>query len=147
MESKQIDEFLSSWCKGVIEIGKTHLEGGDVNQRAEHFLGTHYAFDEMDVLFKPTFTKEVVFRNTKEAALSYFVKGYIEEDNGFALKPWEDISLEELKQSKLNGLKVVMGTLKFKPAQSNDTTLVAFTFLLKEVGGKLKIKVHHSSPI
>ena len=92
-------------------------------ETALDFLSTHYAFDEEPVLFKPTFTKEVVFRNTKEAALSYFVKGYIEEDNGFALKPWEDISLEELKQSKLNGLKVVMGTLKFKPAQSNDTTL------------------------
>ena len=35
MDSKQIDEFLSSWCKGVIEIGKTYLEGGDFNQRAE----------------------------------------------------------------------------------------------------------------
>ena len=75
MESKQIDEFLSSWCKGVIEIGKTHLEGGDVNQRAEHFLGTHYAFDEMDVLFKPTFTKQAVFRNNIKDALSILLEG------------------------------------------------------------------------
>lgn len=147
MTDQQTKLFLNSWAKGVIQIGNDFVAEKDYMETALDFLSTHYAFDEEPVLFKPTFTKEVVFRNTKEAALSYFVKGYIEEDNGFALKPWEDISLEELKESKLNGLKVVMGTLKFKPAQSNDTTLVAFTFLLKEVGGKLKIKVHHSSPI
>ena len=50
MESKQIDEFLSSWCEGVIEIGKTYLEGGDFNQRALNFLSAHYAFDEMDFI-------------------------------------------------------------------------------------------------
>ena len=147
MTDQQTKLFLNSWAKGVIQIGNDFVAEKDYMETALDFLSTHYAFDEEPVLFKPTFTKEVVFRNTKEAALSYFVKGYIEEDNGFALKPWEDISLEELKESKLNGLKAVMGTLKFKPAQSNDTTLVAFTFLLKEVGGKLKIKVHHSSPI
>lgn len=147
MTNQQTKLFLNSWAKGVIQIGNDFVAEKDYMETALDFLSTHYAFDEEPVLFKPTFTKEVVFRNTKEAALSYFVKGYIEEDNGFALKPWEDISLEELKESKLNGLKAVMGTLKFKPAQSNDTTLVAFTFLLKEVGGKLKIKVHHSSPI
>jgi len=147
MTDQQTKLFLNSWAKGVIQIGNDFVAEKDYMETALDFLSTHYAFDEEPVLFKPTFTKEVVFRNTKEAALSYFVKGYIEEDNGFALKPWEDISLEELKESKLNGLKVVMGTLKFKPVQSNDTTLVAFTFLLKEVGGKLKIKVHHSSPI
>ena len=38
MDSKQIDGFLSSWCEGVIEIGKTYLEGGDFNQRALNFL-------------------------------------------------------------------------------------------------------------
>ena len=147
MTDQQTKLFLNSWAKGVIQIGNDFVAEKDYMETALDFLSTHYAFDEEPVLFKPTFTKEVVFRNTKEAALSYFVKGYIEEDNGFALKPWEDISLEELKESKLNGLKAVMGTLKFKPAQSNDTTVVAFTFLLKEVGGKLKIKVHHSSPI
>ena len=147
MTDQQIKLFLNSWAKGVIKIGNDFVAGKDYKETALDFLSSHYAFDDEPVLFKPTFTKEVVFRNTKEAALSYFVKGYIEEDNGFALKPWEDISLEDLKESKANGLNIVMGTFKFKPAQSNDTTLVAFTFLLKEVSGNLKIKVHHSSPL
>ena len=147
MESKQIDEFLSSWCKGVIEIGKTHLEGGDVNQRAEHFLGTHYAFDEMDVLFKPTFTKQAVFRNNIKDALSYFVGGDISEDNGFALKPWEDIQLDELNLLLKTDLTAAMGTLNFKPYDSEETTLVAFTFIFASVDEGLKIQVHHSSPV
>ena len=147
MESKQIDEFLSSWCKGVIEIGKTHLEGGDVNQRAEHFLGTHYAFDEMDVLFKPTFTKQAVFRNNTKDALSYFVGGDISEDNGFALKPWEDIQLDELNLLLKTDLTAAMGTLNFKPYDSEETTLVAFTFIFVTVDEGLKIQVHHSSPV
>ena len=147
MESKQIDEFLSSWCKGVIEIGKTHLEGGDVNQRAEHFLGTHYAFDEMDVLFKPTFTKQAVFRNNIKDALSYFVGGDISEDNGFALKPWEDIHLEELNLLLKTDLTAAMGTLNFKPYDSEETSLVAFTFIFVRVDEVLKIQVHHSSPV
>ena len=147
MESKQIDEFLSSWCKGVIEIGKTYLEGGDVNQRAEHFLGTHYAFDEMDVLFKPTFTKQAVFRNNIKDALSYFVGGDISEDNGFALKPWEDIQLEELNLLLKTDLTAAMGTLNFKPYDSEETTLVAFTFIFVTVDEGLKIQVHHSSPV
>ena len=147
MESKQIDEFLSSWCKGVIEIGKTHLEGGDVNQRAEHFLGTHYAFDEMDVLFKPTFTKQAVFRNNLNDALSYFVGGDISEDNGFALKPWENIELEEINLLLETNLTAAMGILNFKPYDSEETTLVAFTFIFVRVDEGLKIQVHHSSPV
>ena len=147
MESKQIDEFLSSWCKGVVEIGKTHLEGGDFNQRATHFLSTHYAFDEMDVLFKPTFTKQTVFRNNIKDALSYFVGGDISEDNGFALKPWEDIQLKELNLLLETNLTAAMGTLNFKPYDSEETTLVAFTFIFVSADEGLKIQVHHSSPV
>ena len=147
MDSKKINGFLSSWCEGVIEIGKTHLEGGDVNQRAEHFLGTHYAFNEMDVLFKPTFTKQAVFRNNIKDALSYFVGGDISEDNGFALKPWESIELEEINLLLETNLTAAMGTLNFKPYDSEETTLVAFTFIFVRVDEGLKIQVHHSSPV
>ena len=87
MDLEKINEFLSSWSKGVIEIGRIHREGGDYIKSAKYFLNTHYAFEETDVLFKPTFTKEVVFRNNEKDALSYFVGRDISEDNGFALKP------------------------------------------------------------
>ena len=147
MDSKKINGFLRSWCEGVIEIGKTYLEGGDFNQRALNFLSAHYAFDEMDVLFKPTFTKEAVFRNNLKDALSYFVGGDISEDNGFALKPWEDIQLEELNLLLKTDLAAAMGTLNFKPYDSEETTLVAFTFIFVSADEGLKIQVHHSSPV
>ena len=147
MSSNQIEHFLNSWKDGVIEIGRIHLEGGDYEKSAELFVSTHYAFDSEEVLFKPTFTKEVIFRNSKDLALSYFIGGEVAEDKGFALKPWEEIRLEELNIIEQDNLMVAMGTLNFKPLNFKENTLIAFTFLLIETDGSLKIKVHHSSPI
>ena len=96
MGKQIIKEFLNSWKQGVIEIGKAYQEGADFKTLAEVFIEKHYAFSEEDILFKPTFTAEKVFRNTKTDAISYFVKGDISEDKGFALKPWETIEVDEL---------------------------------------------------
>tara|TARA_B100001175_G_scaffold297144_1_gene286657 strand:- start:35 stop:478 length:444 start_codon:yes stop_codon:yes gene_type:complete len=147
MSSNQIEHFLNSWKDGVIEIGRIHLEGGDYEKSAELFVSTHYAFDSEEVLFKPTFTKEVIFRNSKDLALSYFIGGEVAEDKGFALKPWEEIRLEELNIIEQDNLMVAMGTLNFKPLNLGENTLIAFTFLLIDTDDSLKIKVHHSSPI
>ena len=147
MSSNQIEHFLNSWKDGVIEIGRIHLEGGDYEKSAELFVSTHYAFDSEEVLFKPTFTKEVIFRNSKDLALSYFIGGEVVEDKGFALKPWEEIRLEELNIIEQDNLMVAMGTLNFKPLNLKENTLIAFTFLLIDTDDSLKIKVHHSSPI
>ncbi len=147
MSSNQIEHFLNSWKDGVIEIGRIHLEEGDYEKSAELFVSTHYAFDSEEVLFKPTFTKEVIFRNSKDLALSYFIGGEVAEDKGFALKPWEEIRLEELNIIDQDNLMVAMGTLNFKPLNLKENTLIAFTFLLIDTDGSLKIKVHHSSPI
>ena len=144
---EEVKSFLNSWKEGVIEIGRVFLDGGDYHSCAVGFLSKHYAFDTDEVLFKPTFTKEVVFRNTKDLALSYFVKGDINEDNGFALKPWEQIELDELKVLEEENLLAAMGTLKFKPFNSEAISLVAFTFCFIVIKGSLKIKIHHSSPV
>ena len=147
MVSDKIRQFLNSWKNGVIEIGKVYVDGGDYIKCAENFLSAHYAFDIEDVLFKPTFTKEVIFRNNKDDALSYFVKGSIEEDNGFALKPWERIDLVEVNSIVEDSLTIAMGAFNFKPVNQDVITLVAFTFLLIEDKNSFKIKVHHSSPV
>jgi len=147
MVSDNIRQFLNSWKNGVIEIGKVFVDGGDYKKCAENFLSAHYAFDIEDVLFKPTFTKEVIFRNNKYDALSYFVRGNIEEDNGFALKPWESIDIVEVNSIENDSLTIAMGTFNFKPVNQDVTTLVAFTFLLIKDSNSFKIKAHHSSPI
>ena len=144
---EKVKSFLNSWIEGVIEIGRVFLDGGDYHSFAERFVSKHYAFDTDEVLFKPTFTKELIFRNTKDLALSYFVKGDINEDNGFALKPWEQIELDELKVLEEENLLAAMGTFKFKPFNSEAISLIAFTFCFIVIEGSLKIKIHHSSPV
>jgi len=147
MDESKIKEFLSSWTKGVIEIGKAYSNKEDFEKEALRFLSKHYAFKTQQILFKPTFTKEKIFRNSLEEALSYFIKGEFTEDNGFALKPWEEINLKELNILNEENLSSVMGTLSFKPVSSSDTTLVAFTFVFCLEEEEIKIKIHHSSPI
>ena len=146
-QKEKVKTFLHSWREGVIGIGKVFTAKGDYQSSAEEFLSKHYAFDTEEVLFKPTFTKEVIFRNAKDLALSYFVKGDIQEDNGFALKPWEKIELDELTILEEESYLVAIGTFKFKPVNSEEVALVAFTFCFIAVEDSLKIKIHHSSPV
>ena len=75
------------------------------------------------------------------------MKGSIQEDSGFALKPWESIDLVEVNSIEEESLTIAMGTFNFKPVDQDATTLVAFTFLLIKDKDSLKIKVHHSSPV
>jgi len=147
MDESKIKEFLSSWTKGVIEIGQAYSNKENYEKEALKFLSKHYAFKTQQILFKPTFTKEKIFRNSLEEALSYFIKGEFTEDNGFALKPWEEINLKELNILNEENLSSAMGTLSFKPVSSSDTTLVAFTFIFCLEEEEIKIKIHHSSPI
>ena len=141
-------EFLKSWTDGVISIGKTYHRDGDFQEGAEFFLNTHYAFGENEVLFKPTFTKDVIFRNSFNQALSYFVSGSISEDRGFAIRPWKKIELHDQPNLIIEGdVVVVMGALDFYHFESEVSSIVSFTFVLKEFGGRFKIIVHHSSPV
>ena len=147
MDESKIEEFINSWTKGVIEIGKAYTKKEDFEKVAIKFLFKHYAFKTQQILFKPTFTKEKIFRNNIDEALSYFVKGRFLEDNGFALKPWEEINLQELNILNEENLSSAMGTLLFKPVSSSETTLVAFTFVFCLEEEEIKIQIHHSSPV
>ena len=147
INSTEAEEFLNSWKNGVIDIGIAYQEGNDYREKARAFIETHYAFDIGEVLFKPTFTNDVVFRNNHEDALSYFVSGDISEDSGFAIKPWEDIQASEVSFILEDNLCAVMGVLHLKPLASEEETRIAFTFILVKDNDQFKIKVHHSSEI
>jgi len=148
INADEVNNFLNSWASGVIEIGKTFKDGGNIAYKAKEFIDSHYAFDFQDVLFKPTYVKEVVFRNTRDEALSYFISGDIKEDKGFALKPWEKISLDKIYILNEHNITITMGILNLKPLDTLDEIRLAFTFvLIKDDKDQLKIKVHHSSEI
>ena len=147
INSIEVENFLNSWKDGVIDIGIAYQEGIDYRENARTFIETHYAFDTGDVLFKPTFTNDVVFRNNLEDALSYFVAGDISEDSGFAIKPWEEIKTSEISFILDHNLCAVMGVLDLKPLNSENKTKIACTFILVKDNDKFKIKIHHSSEI
>jgi hypothetical protein len=147
MNEANIYEFLDSWKDGVIGIGSVFKSDGDYKKEATSFIDKHYAFNESNVLFKPTFTKQVIFRNNKEDALSYFIKGDIIEDNGFAIKPWKSIEPLEIHINIEDNFSIAMGVLELSPFSDENPTKIAFTFILGEFDNGIKIKAHHSSPI
>ena len=143
----EVEGFLNSWKDGVIAIGIAYQEGSDYREKARAFIATHYAFDIGEVLFKPTFAKDVVFRNNFEDALSYFVSGKISEDSGFAIKPWENIDVSNINFLIESGLCAVHGILNLQSSDSVNQTKIAFTFILVKANDNIKIKIHHSSPL
>jgi len=148
IQEQEVIAFLNSWKEGIIAIGKEYLDHKDYKIPAEDFISKHYGFDEGEVLFKPTLTKDVVFRNNSVDALSYFIKGHIDEDGGFAIRPWKKIDLLDSYILIENDYSFVMGVLHFIPWVGSNTFEIAFTFVLKKNSkDKLKIKLHHSSPI
>ena len=148
IEKDEVKKFLLSWTNGVVDIGIANEEKRDFKRAAIDFLNHHYAFDEGDVMFKPTFTTIKLFRNNFEEALSYFIGGAFDEDNGFALKPWVKIELGQEPNIRLiNDIAYAMGSLNFYPLKSEDYSQVIFTFILKKFSNNLKIILHHSSPV
>ena len=136
--------FVDSWKQGVLDIKNVYDNKGDYQEQASKFLKTHYLFDTECVLFKPTLTREEIFRNSFDGALSYFIGGDIDEDKGFALREWKSINTDQINVLIEDVLIIAMGVLSFK---SDEVLKVAFTFMLKESNSDLKIKVHHSSLI
>ena len=144
---KNIIEFVSSWTNGIMLIQKAYKSDNDYKKLARDFIDNHYLFNEELVLFKPTLTNEIVFRNTTDDALSYFIGGKYPEDKGFALKNFEDIEINNLNTLVEKELIAVMGVFILKQKDTNDPLRIAFTFILKSTNSGLKIKIHHSSLI
>ena len=136
--------FVDSWKQGVLDIKNVYDNKGDYQEQASKFLGTHYLFETESVLFKPTLTREEIFRNSFDRALSYFIGGEIDEDKGFEILEWNSIDTDQINILIEDELIIAMGVLSFK---SDEVLKVAFTFMLKESNSNLKIKVHHSSLI
>ena len=147
MNESKIKDFLNSWTKGVIEIGKAHEEQKNFTEVAINFLNHHYAFEEDDVMFKPTFTSIRLFRNNFDEALSYFIAGEnraCQEDKGFAIQPWTKVRFENTGMILENDRAIAMGNYFFTDTEGNEAK-VEYTFGYKLIDGNLRIDLHHSS--
>ena len=145
MDLNQIDEFLSSWVKGVINIGKIHKDGGDYIKIAKDFLSDHYAFEETDVLFKPTLASKKQFRLTMKGALSYFIAGDPDftEDKGFALMNWKIIRFENEKIRIEGNIAMAMGN--YFMTREDIETKIEYSFVYKrDNDGNIRIILHDS---
>lgn len=143
---KEVLEAQKSWADGIVAIGKTFQEEGDYKARASEHIKTLYAYEQSDVLFKPTLASDDQFRETFDQALSYFVKGKIKEDGGFAIKPWSKVRFGEQQIITDSDSATAMGNYFFTPVGSKEETKVEYTFgYMKDKDGDLRINVHHSS--
>jgi hypothetical protein len=135
-----------AWADGIVEISKVYLDKGDYKAQAKEHIDTLYAYGLSNVLFKPTLASDDQFRETFEEALSYFVGGVIEEDGGFAIKPWSAARFGEQEMIFDKDSALAMGNYYFTPVGSDEETKVEFTFAyMKDKKGNLRINLHHSS--
>lgn len=138
----EVEEAQENWAQGLISIG----ESENPEQRASEVIDELYNYDEGTVIFKPTKAAEVPFRATKEDALSYFVGGKIEEDDGFALEPWSEIRFDNHNFILRDDTATVGGIYYFTSKETGEETKVEYTFgYTRAEDGSLKIDVHHSS--
>ena len=146
INEQEVLEAQKAWGDGIVAIGATFLEKGDYKARAEQHIKALYAYEQGDVLFKPTLAAHQQFRPTFKEALSYFVGGDISEDNGFAIKPWSKVRFGEQKIIINADSAIAMGNYFFTPVGSTEETKVEYTFgYIKDKEGNVRINVHHSS--
>ena len=147
IREEDVLSIQKEWADSIISIGKIFLDKGNYRLEAEKTLKKLYAFDISNVLFKPTFASQNQFRNSFEDALSYFIGGNIEEDNGFAIKPWFKIRFSENKIVISHDSAIAMGNYYFTSVEDKkNETKVEYTFgYIKDKKGNLRINLHHSS--
>lgn len=141
---KEVTEAQKKWSECIVEIGKSTPETAKTT--ALNCINKLYAYDNGGVLFKPTKAAEKQFRDDKDSALSYFVKGEIKEDDGFALQPWSNVRFDNSKTLIDSDSAISMGNYYFTDANTNKEVKVEYTFgYIKDKDGNLKINLHHSS--
>jgi hypothetical protein len=142
---EQVTAVQNAWGEGIVNIGKTHTDNGDFMGAATDHINTFYAYEEGEVLFKPTLAAEVQFRGTFDEALSYFVGGHIAEDSGFAIAPYTNVRWENEGTIISGDTAMSMGNYFFTTTDESEVK-VEYTFGFEQMeNGEPKIVLHHSS--
>ena len=144
ISKKMILEAQEEWGKGIVAIGKAKVNGKDYRKVASRHIEKLYDYDSGTVLFKPTKASEDQFRETFSQAHSYFVKGEVKEDGGFAINPWINVRFDNHQMFIDGDVAMVMGNYFFTTV-SDEEVKVEYTFGYRLDGDQLKIVLHHSS--
>ena len=129
------------WAHGIVAIGKAR----DHQSAALNHINTLYGYDLGLVLFKPTKAAQDQFRGTKDEALSYFVKGSVPEDQGFALAPYTKVRFENEGIIADCDSALAMGNYYFTTTQGKDIKVEYSFGYVRDKNGQIKINLHHSS--
>ena len=143
----QIHKAQKKWGDGIVKIGSLMNDEQACIKFTNSFLNSIYDFKNSDVLFKPTKANKEQFRPKIEMALSYFLGGknsFCSEDEGFALKPWVEVTFENFGFIIEENRALVMGNYFFTDT-TGSTLKVEYTFGYKLSNNKLVIDLHHSS--
>lgn len=136
----------ATWGDQIVFIGEAYQNQGDFEAIAENLVNQLYAYDQGTVLFKPTKAAEREFRLTKPEAVSYFVKGVVPEDDGFAIQPWSKVRFVNAGMIINCDSAIAMGDYYFTDPKTNQEVKAEYTFAYQKYkNGKLLINLHHSS--
>lgn len=142
---EQVTAIQNAWGEGIVNIGKVYTDKGDYRGAATDHINTFYAYEEGEVLFKPTLAAEDQFRGTFDEALSYFVGGDIDEDGGFAIAPYTNVRWENEGTIISGDTAMSMGNYFFTQTDGSEVK-VEYTFGFEQMeNGEPKIVLHHSS--
>ncbi|MCH8569315.1 MAG: hypothetical protein LAT67_13655 [Balneolales bacterium] len=145
---ERIETAQQQWIQALVSIGTAHANNEDAAARATEVLNNYYDFENGVVLFKPTLTfGEQTFRPTFEGAHAYFVGGNSDfpNDNGFALRPYVNGSLDSLNAFIHGDVAIAQSNITLE-AYDGSTVTVNKTFgYRQDENGNLRIVTHHSS--
>ncbi len=131
------------WADAIVRVGADYKIGQNEFTSAIKHIMPLYDF-ENNVMFKPTLAINKPFRFIPEEILSYFIGGCVDEDNGFALRPWKKIVFENNQIIIDGNTAYANGTYNFIE-YNNKTTKAFYTFGYKKIMDELKIFIQHSS--
>jgi hypothetical protein len=139
-----------AWGDALVAISTTYDEKGKdaAKTLAGQVIDAAYGYQMGPVLFKPTLTiAPQTFRTTRSGALAYFVGGdpAFPMDNGFALKGWRKVEIQNAAIFISGNTATTMGNVMITDKSGKVTTVDKTWQFLKDDSGKLRIVLHHSS--
>jgi len=145
----EVRQAQQAWGDALVQISQDHAEHGveKATETARAVLDAAYGYNMGPVLFKPTLASgETTFRTTYEGALSYFVAGNPQfDDGGFALKGWESYDFENAAVYINGDLALTMGHVMVTDGAGDVTTVDKTWGFKKDESGAVRIVLHHSS--
>ncbi len=148
---EDVQATQAAWKDAILSISAAYRQDKSSSlyiDLAKEAIEKLYGYNIDIVMFKPTLAVQEPFRATFEGALSYFVRGSIEEDKGFAIAAgdtWSKVEFENNQTSCVGDVAYSQGYYYFTNAVSKIRTGVEYSFVYKRTWWGLKIIVHHSS--